>query len=83
MWQISYPPANGATLGSDLVKNDLRRCPNFFFSLVYSASPEIIGVKVRYRRTDRQIFDTVYGWVCFFLQSKFSTSLLASLAGGQ
>ena len=92
MLQISYPPRNGASLGSYLD----------FFGLFYFATPEIIGVEFRHRqtdrqtdrqrdrqtdrqtdrKTDRQIFDTVYGWVWIFFQSKFSTSLLASLVGG-
>ena len=55
-----------------------------FFSPSCSASPEIIGVKVCHRRTDRQTNSlTPYTGVCgFFLSIKFATSLLASLAGG-
>ena len=35
------------------------------------------------RQTESQNIDTIYGWVCvFFHQSKYSTSLLASLVGG-
>ena len=51
------PPANGASLGSCLVKNF-----------------------VTDRQTDR-FFDTIYVCVWIFLQVKFATSLLASLAG--
>ena len=43
------------------------------------------GLVPNSKNIDRQsdeFLDTIYGWVCFFLQSKFSTSLLASLAGG-
>ena len=49
-----------------------------------SASPEIIGVKVDHRQTDRQtdkFWDTIYGVCGFFLSAKFATSLLAWLAG--
>ena len=71
MWQISYPPTNGASLGS------------YFFSPFYFASPELIEVKICYRQMDRQTNSlTPYLGVCgFFLQVKFATSLLASLAG--
>ena len=55
-----------------------------FVSPFCSTSPEIIGVKVCHRWTDRQTnFLTPYMGVCgFFLSVKFATSLLASLAGG-
>ena len=51
---------------------------------VCSASPEIIGVKVYHRQSDRQTnsltpYTGVFG---FFLSVKFATSLLTSLAGG-
>ena len=65
------PSGNGASLGN-------------FFS--YFASHEIIEVKICYRQRDGQAdksFDTIYGGVRIFLQVKFATSLLASLAGGQ
>ena len=66
-WQISYPPANGAS----------RSQGNCF------ASPEIIGVEFGNRQTDRQINSlTPFTRVCgFFLSVKFATSLLAWLAG--
>ena len=41
-----------------------------FEILMNIASPEIIGVKVRHRQTDRQNIDTVYGWVCVFFSSQ-------------
>ena len=50
MWQISYPPANGASLGSYLVKN---------------ASPEIIWVKVCDRQTDKFLTQYTGGCVFF------------------
>ena len=41
--------------------------PKFFFSPFYSASPEIIGVKVYHRQTDK-FFDTIYRgrWIFSF-----------------
>ena len=53
-----------------------------FFSPFCSASPEIIGVKVYHRWTDK-FFDTIYGGMRVFLSAKFATSLLASLVRGQ
>ena len=77
MWQISYPLENGASLGSHF-------CSKFRLGLAYFASPEIIEVEICNRQTDRQKNSlTPYTGVCgFFLQIKFATSLLASLAGG-
>ena len=51
------------------------------YSPFWFASPEIIGVKVGNRGTDRQTNSlTPYTWVCrFFLSVKFATSLLTSL----
>ena len=62
-----------------------QRCPKYVFSQFCSASPEIIGVQVCHRRTDRQTNSlTPYATgVCgFFLPVKFEASLLALLAGG-
>ena len=61
-----------------------QRCPKYVFSQFCSASPEIIGVQVCHRRTDRQINSLKpYTDVCgFFISVKFATSLLALLAGG-
>ena len=96
MWQISYPPANGASLGSYLSKNGFfgRKqakwgqskqlwYPNLqtFFDEVMIF--ELVGDVVK-TKTDRQTNSlTPYTGVCgFFLQVKFATSLLTSLAGG-
>ena len=49
------------------------------------SSPEIIGVKVCNRQTERQtdkFFDTNKGVCGLFLSVKFATALLASLTGG-
>ena len=68
VWQISYPPVNGARLGNSLVPKMLLKHGH----LIYSASPEIIGVKVRHRRTDgrtdrqRDKFLTQYMGGCVF-----------------
>ena len=53
------------------------------FSPFYFTSPEIIEVKICSRQTDRQTNSlTTYTGECgFFLQVKFATSLLSSLAG--
>ena len=45
------------------------------------ASPEMIGVKVCNRQTDK-FFDTYKGVFGFFISVKFATSLLALLARG-
>ena len=74
MWQISYPQQMGQVrviisqkfffetclFAIDVLKN---------FSPFCSASPEIIGVKVCNRQTDRQtdkFFDTIYGGIWIF-----------------
>ena len=59
----------------------LKRANKYF----YSASPEIIGVKlVTYGQTDRKTnSSTPFTGACrFFLSITFATSLHASLAGG-
>ena len=75
MWQISYPPANGASLGSYLVKSALscKKGANENSSStqtckLYFASPEIIEVKIGNRQTDK-FFDTIYGCVLIFSSS--------------
>ena len=60
--------------------NDCFPTITFLSNNNYFASPEIIEVKICYRQTDK-FFDTIYGVCGFFLQVKFATSLLASLAG--
>ena len=47
-----------------------QRCCKKIFGLFYLSSPEIIGVEFCHRQTDRQNFDTVYGWVCVFFSSQ-------------
>ena len=49
MWQISNPPVNGASLGSYFCVKNLT------LSKSGLNNPEIIGVKVDHRQTDRQI----------------------------
>ena len=81
MWQISYPPGNGASLDSYLLFTSHNTIA--YIALQYLASPEIIGVKVCHKRTDRQTNSlTPYTGVCgFFLSVKIATSLLTQLAG--
>ena len=62
--QCSYPPRNGASLGSYLSKNGC------FWA--YFASPEIIEVKICDRRTDRQILWQLFrGSVDFLFKLNF------------
>ena len=78
MWQITYPPANGASLGSNLVKNVLFVKKGEYFCGLAPYENDIATL-VTDRQTDK-FFDTVYGCVCgFFLHLKFATSLLALL----
>ena len=69
-------PVNGASPSSLLVRKVIKKFSPFCFD-----SPEIIGVEFHDRQKDK-FFDTICGWVWIFFQSKFSTSLLTSLAGG-
>ena len=67
---------NCITVNFDRTQHSIYLIHNFCF-----ASPEIIGVKVDHRQTDK-FFDNIYGGMWIFLLVKFTTSLLASLAGG-
>ena len=76
MWQISYPPANGASHGNYFLLKSHKLA--FEEKKAYENSSR--------SETDRQtdkFFDTIYGECRFFLSAKFVTSLLASLAGGK
>ena len=57
--QISYYPANGVRQGNYFLPKS-HKLVQFC-----SAIPEIIGVKVYYRQTDK-FFDTIYGGVLIF-----------------
>ena len=76
MWQVSYPPANGASQGNYFLpkshKTALAAKVESFFLMVFGQrsnfSPEIIGVKFGNRQTEKFCDTNIRGYVDFFFQ---------------
>ena len=85
MWQFSYPPANGASLGSYLSKNCCFWAKTGIIQpILFRQSWDNLGQNSQQtdRKTDRQT-NSLTPYVCrFFLLFKFATTLFTSLARG-